>query len=175
MANIITKAFIKSYQLIYYILFCCIYREIHVSCYISPFSRISNKTKKSIGKRFIFRAFSQINGTFQSGDDVRFGFGCHVFGTVEIGNQVMISPNCVLSGGQHGIAIDGTPMLFQACPTNRGIKIGNDIWIGANSVILDGVTIADGAVIGASSVVTKDVPPYAVVCGNPAKVCKYRS
>jgi len=49
-----------------------------------------------------------------------------------------------------------------------------DVWVGANTVILDGVTIGKGAVLGASSVVTKDVPEYAVVVGNPAKVVKYR-
>lgn len=54
------------------------------------------------------------------------------------------------------------------------INIGNDVWIGANACILPGVTIGDGAVIGAGSVVTKDVPPYAITVGNPGKVLKYR-
>jgi acetyltransferase-like isoleucine patch superfamily enzyme len=53
-------------------------------------------------------------------------------------------------------------------------NIGNDVWIGANSVVLKGVSIADGAIVGASAVVTKDVPPYAIVVGNPAKVLKNR-
>ena len=52
--------------------------------------------------------------------------------------------------------------------------IGNDVWTGANAVILKGVTIGDGAVVGAGSVVTKDVPPYAIVVGNPSKILKYR-
>jgi virginiamycin A acetyltransferase len=52
--------------------------------------------------------------------------------------------------------------------------IGNDVWIGCNSVIMPGVRISDGAVVGAGSVVTKDVPPYAVVAGVPAKIIKYR-
>lgn len=54
------------------------------------------------------------------------------------------------------------------------VKIGNDVWIGANAVILKGVSVGDGAIVGASSVVTKDVPAYAVVVGNPAKILKYR-
>ncbi|EHK6278504.1 CatB-related O-acetyltransferase [Escherichia coli] len=59
---------------------------------------------------------------------------------------------------------------------NRDMKtiIGNDVWLGANSLVLKGVKIGDGAVIGAGAVVTKDVPPYAIVGGNPAKVIKMR-
>nr|WP_214710814.1 DapH/DapD/GlmU-related protein [Exiguobacterium sp. s55] len=57
---------------------------------------------------------------------------------------------------------------------NRHCEIGNDVWIGCNSVVLRGVEIGTGAVIGANSVVTKDVPPYAIVVGNPAVILKYR-
>lgn len=54
------------------------------------------------------------------------------------------------------------------------LEIGNDVWIGAGAVILRGITIGDGAVIGANAVVTKDIPPYGIAVGNPAKVIKYR-
>lgn len=60
-------------------------------------------------------------------------------------------------------------------PVSKGdIVIGNDVWIGSGSTIMSGVTIGDGAVIAANSTVVKDVPPYAIVGGNPAKVVKYR-
>ena len=52
--------------------------------------------------------------------------------------------------------------------------IGNDVWIGSTAVVLQGVNIGDGAIVGAGAIVTKDVPPYAVVVGNPAKIVKYR-
>jgi acetyltransferase-like isoleucine patch superfamily enzyme len=54
------------------------------------------------------------------------------------------------------------------------VKIGNDVWIGANSIIMPGVTVGDGAIIGASAVVTHDVPPYAIVAGVPAKILRFR-
>jgi acetyltransferase-like isoleucine patch superfamily enzyme len=54
------------------------------------------------------------------------------------------------------------------------IVVGNDVWIGDKAIVLSGVTISDGAVVGAGSVVSKDVPPYAVVVGNPARIVKYR-
>ncbi|KAA0690874.1 antibiotic acetyltransferase [Halopseudomonas laoshanensis] len=52
--------------------------------------------------------------------------------------------------------------------------IGNDVWIGRSAIILSGVSVGDGAVVGAGSIVTKNVPPYAVVAGNPAKIIRYR-
>lgn len=57
------------------------------------------------------------------------------------------------------------------CPP---VEVGNDVWIGQRAIIMDGVKIGDGAVVGAAAVVTKDVPPYAIVVGVPAKVIKYR-
>ena len=56
----------------------------------------------------------------------------------------------------------------------RPVSIGNDVWIGARVIVLGGVTIGNGAVIGAGSVVTRDVPPYAVVAGTPARLIRYR-
>jgi len=57
---------------------------------------------------------------------------------------------------------------------NIETTIGNDVWIGANTVIIKGVSIEDGVIVGASSVVTKNIPAYAIVVGNPAKIIKYR-
>ena len=54
------------------------------------------------------------------------------------------------------------------------VHIGNDVWIGSGVFIKNGITIGDGAIVGAHAVVTKDVPPYAIVCGNPARIIRYR-
>ena len=60
-------------------------------------------------------------------------------------------------------------------PSCKGdIIVGNDVWIGAKATIMSGVKIGDGAIVGATATVTKDVPPYAIVAGNPAKIIKYR-
>ncbi len=56
----------------------------------------------------------------------------------------------------------------------KGITVGNDVWIGARAAIMPGVSIGDGAIVGTAALVTKDVPPYAIVGGNPAKILKYR-
>jgi virginiamycin A acetyltransferase len=65
--------------------------------------------------------------------------------------------------------------LFKGHPKSKGsIKIGNDVWIGRSAVILSGVTIGDGAVIGANSLITKDIGPYTIVGGNQGRLIKYR-
>lgn len=69
----------------------------------------------------------------------------------------------------------GEAAQIEGHPKSRGdITIGNDVWVGADAMIMSGVTIGDGAVVGARSVVTRDVPPYAIVVGAPAKIVRFR-
>ena len=84
----------------------------------------------------------------------------------------MIGPKTVIWGRDHGIDLD-MPMKHQE-HHKESILIEDDVWIGAQVTILKGVNVRKGAVIGAGSVVTKDVPKNAVVVGNPAKIVKYR-
>ena len=94
-------------------------------------------------------------------------FTC-IFGNVRIGKYVMIAPHVMIAGGNHDFTDITMPMILQGKGTNKGICIKDDVWLGANSVILDGVTIGNGAIVGAGAVVTKDVAPYEIVAGNPA-------
>jgi len=78
------------------------------------------------------------------------------------------------NASNHGI-LKGTLISNQFwCTEINSIIICDDVWVGANSVILPGVTIGEGAIIAAGSVVTKNIPPYAIVVGNPAKILKFR-
>ncbi len=79
----------------------------------------------------------------------------------------------MLAGGNHGTAISDVPMYYQPY-TSKGISIGDDVWIGANSVIVDGVSVGSGSIIAAGSIVIKDVEPLSLVAGNPAKFIKHR-
>jgi acetyltransferase-like isoleucine patch superfamily enzyme len=130
--------------------------------------------KFSIGTKSIIESFSTINngvGNVSIGDHTIVGIGSVVIGPVTIGNQVMLAQNIVISGLNHGYEnVDISP-AFQKVTTGA-IIIEDDVWIGANSIITAGVTIGKHSIIGGGSVVTKDVPPYTVAVGNPAKIIK---
>ena len=94
-------------------------------------------------------------------------------GRVRCGDGVRIASHASIVGFNHGFADIDVPIYSQN-HQSLGISIGDDVWIGANAVVLDGVTIGKGAVVAAGAVVSKDVPPLAVVGGVPAKVLRYR-
>lgn len=93
---------------------------------------------------------------------------------VDIGNYVMIGPNVTLIGQDHDITKWEKPMFFSNKYSRGKIKIEDDVWIGANVIILQDVTIGRGSVIGAGAVVTKDIPPYSIAVGIPARKIKDR-
>jgi serine acetyltransferase len=94
-------------------------------------------------------------------------------GGVEIGEQTLVSMHCTILSSNHAMPAMGT--LIRDMPDElRPTKIGRDVWIGANAVILGGVKIGNGAVVAAGAVVTKDVEPGAVVAGVPACLIRRR-
>ncbi|MDD5566238.1 MAG: acyltransferase [Candidatus Omnitrophica bacterium] len=95
------------------------------------------------------------------------------YGGLTIGNNVHIASHAVVVASQHDYAKLETPD-FSKDMLGKGIKIEDNVWIGAHAVILDGVTIGTGAVIGAGAVVVKDIPPFSVAVGVPARVIKTR-
>lgn len=92
---------------------------------------------------------------------------------VVIGNNCLIAQCVFITTNIHGMEANGIPIANQK-ELQKAVIIEEDVWIGAKAIILPGVTIGKGAVVGAGAVVTKDVPPFAVVGGVPAKVIKYR-
>ena len=95
-------------------------------------------------------------------------------GHIRIGCRVEIAPNCAFYSYDHGVAPD-MPIRKQPVKTKGGIVIGDDAWLGVGVIVLDGVKIGKGAVIGAGSVVTRDVPEGAIAAGVPARILKLRS
>lgn len=97
------------------------------------------------------------------------GVDC-VVGRAIIGDDVMMGPNVVFISENHDISRLDAPMQCQGSLPAEPIRIGDDVWVGVRAIILPGRKIGNGAVIGAGAVVTKDVPPYAIVGGNPARI-----
>jgi acetyltransferase-like isoleucine patch superfamily enzyme len=112
---------------------------------------------------------------FTHGDQVHIGANTEIQaeGGVSIGNNVGISYNCVLWSINHNYQSDMLPCNYERL--RRPIVIKDHVWIGRNVLINSGITIGEGAVIGMGSVVTKNIPPLAIVGGNPAKIIKFRS
>lgn len=114
-------------------------------------------------------------GFIRIGKDCTVNYGCILYGTggLEIGDNTRIAAYTVILPMNHIYSDPETPIWHQG-ETAKGIRIGNDVWIGSGVVILDGVEIGNGAVIGAGSVVTKNIPEFSVAVGVPAKVIKRR-
>lgn len=114
------------------------------------------------------------------------GYDCDI-AHADIGSFVSIANGVVIGGGRHPMEWVGmSPVFYEgrdsvkakfsthARTPARRVTVGHDVWIGRSAIVLPGVQIGDGAVVGAGAVVTKPVPPYAIVAGNPARLVRYR-
>jgi acetyltransferase-like isoleucine patch superfamily enzyme len=127
-----------------------------------------------LGKHSVVEDFSCLNnavGDLIIGNKSRIGLGNTIIGPVLIGNDVNIAQNVTISGLNHNFQDINKTIASQGVTTTR-IVIEDDVWIGANSVILAGSNIGKHSVIAAGSIVTHSVPPFSVVAGNPAKIIK---
>lgn len=113
--------------------------------------------------------------TIEIGNDVFIGgrawFSCS-HGKIRIGSHVMFGPGVMILGGNHRIRSVGILMYMdnlKSVGDDQGVSIQDDVWIGANTIILEGVTVAQGSVIGSGAVVTKSTLPYSISVGVPAK------
>ena len=151
--------------------------EIGENCFISPLAHI----------------FAEPGRKIVIGDNCFIAADCTLHGPITIGNEVAINHHCILDGGRSGIVLAnqvrmaaychlyafdhgmdlGQP-IYQQAVTSKGIVLGKDVWLGAHVGIKDGVRIADQAVVGMNSMVTKDVATREIVVGNPAKMIRYR-
>lgn len=153
------------------------------------FRTIGNKTPESwrgirnfLVKRYILGGgvnisigrYCKIHKNTVIGDNSGIGYGCEINNGVTIGNNVMMGPNVVIFTQNHCTSETKIPMRLQGMTEISTVRICDDVWIGARVCILPGVTIGEGSVIGACTVVSKDIPPYSVACGNPAQIVKRR-
>ncbi|MCA9652809.1 MAG: acyltransferase [Myxococcales bacterium] len=147
--------------------------ELGPGCFIAPDARL----------------FAEPHREIVLGSRCSVAAGCFVHGPVRLADEVSLNPRVVLDGGAAGIRVgEGSRIaadvhvyafdhgmaperpIREQPVRSRGIEIGADVWIGAGAGITDGVRIGDHAVVGMHAVVTRDVPAWAVVAGNPARV-----
>ena len=130
--------------------------------------------KFSLGDYSVVESFACINnavGDVIIGDYTRIGLHNTIIGPVTIGSHVNLAQGITITALNHNFDNPNKRIDEQRVNTTP-VNVGNDIWIGANAVVLPGVTIGNHSVVAAGAVVTKDVPPHSLVAGVPAKVIK---
>ena len=128
----------------------------------------------SLGNYSVIESFACINnavGDVIIGDHTRIGLHNTIIGPVDIGNHVNLVQGITVTALNHNFSDTNKRIDEQGVSTNP-VTIEDDVWVGANAVILPGVTIGKHCVVAAGAVVTKDVPPHSLVAGVPAKVIK---
>ncbi len=171
----------KLTRVICYFLYYCFAR--HLPATGLPYSFGAGHVRRLLAKGMLEGCGKGVNiehgAFFASGKDITIGnhsglgIGCRVAGPLSIGDDVMMAPNVTIVTQNHETSDLTKPMRLQTAPKYK-VTIGNDVWIGANVIILPGITIGNGCIIAGGAVVTHDVPDYAVVGGNPARIIKSR-
>lgn len=177
----------QLYSLLFFGSFKYIYRGRHVriygykslsigkGCHIMDNSEIRGKV--NIGNNVFIHENVLIRSmecSISIGNNTTVNRNTNILAQVTIGSNVSIAPNVVIIGANH-VFSDPNKTIKSQGSTSKGIITEDDVWIATNTSILDGVTIGKGSVIAAGAVVNKDVPPYSVVAGVPAKVVKQRN
>jgi acetyltransferase-like isoleucine patch superfamily enzyme len=136
---------------------------------------------RKTGRRFRFDPDGHYSfSTITVGDDVFVGPGAFFSASesfIHIGNKVMFGPNVTILCGDHRFDVVGLAMadVTEKRPEDDcGVTIADDVWVGAGATVLKGVSIRRGAVVAAGAIVTREVPPYAIVAGCPARVVRSR-
>ncbi len=143
-----------------------IYRSVRMDT--PPYRRFS------LGQKSVIESYSCINnavGDVVIGDHTRIGLHNTIIGPVTIGSHVNLAQGITVTALNHNFEAPERRIDEQGVSTQQ-VTIGDNIWIGANAVVLPGVTVGNHCVIAAGAVVTKDVPPHSLVAGVPAKIIK---
>ena len=168
----------KIRKWLFFLLYCFVAKHLPVSC--NPGGRLGKHLRYLCSRNLLKKCGTEVNvesgADFLFGDTIeignRSGIGVDAWIRAElvIGNDVMMGPGVIIYGRYHNYERIDIPMNKQGMGDYSPVIIEDDVWIGARAIILKGVTIGKGSIIGAGSVVTKSVAPYAIVAGNPSRV-----
>jgi acetyltransferase-like isoleucine patch superfamily enzyme len=150
--------------------------------YVTIYAHPGAQGEIYLGKRVYIYRWSIIElgkgeGSLHIGPNTHIQSGCNLnafVNSIIIGANCMIAPHCAFTPYQHSFADTDRPMREQPLSSKGDIVIEDDVWLGLHVCVMDGVTIGQGAIIGAGAVVTEDIPPYAIAGGVPARVIRFR-
>lgn len=142
-------------------------------CFVSPQAIVLPEQLKLGDRSYIAGGAIVRSARLVTGSDCSINSYSVLSGDITMGSGVRIASHASLYGFNHGHAVTDIP-IFRQPLTVKGIVIGDDVWIGANAVILDGVRIGSHSIVAAGAIVTRDVPAYSIVGGNPAKLIRSR-
>lgn len=147
--------------------------DINARAFIAPEAQLFAEPGRQIqlGENSFIAAHCMLHGPIKLGHHVSINHHCSLDGGrhgIRIGDHSRLAPYCTIYGFNHGLSLD-RPIREQPV-SSKGIDIGCDVWLGAKVGIVDGVSIGDHAVVGMGSLVSKDIPAYAIVAGNPARL-----
>lgn len=151
-------------------------------CLIKPIGVISKKFRELCGKLILQQCGNNVNiypkAEFSSkvtlGDNSDIGYAARINGTCVIGNDVIMGPEVLIYTVNHSSVRTDIAIKYQGLTSEKPVYIGDGSWICARAIILPGVHVGRNAIVAAGAVVSKDVPDYAIVAGNPACVVKQR-
>ncbi len=145
-------------------------------CMISPKAEVEITSNLTIGRRSIVSSFTKVkssDGPLKIGSHVEISNGCvissYTAGTY-IGNDVLVGPNVSIIGNNYRYDQLDVPIRLQEKFSTRGIRIGDNVWLGSGCVVLDGADIGSGSILTPNTVVSGKIPPNSIVQGNPGKV-----
>jgi len=149
-----------------------------------PGYRLGNKLRSWCGKQlfdeFGENAVIKSMAYFGKGNHIRMGkmsqlgINCKVPDDLVMGDYCLMGPDVIIWSSSHEYKDPDVPVMLQGGVPIKPVILGNDVWIGARSIILPGVHIGNHVIIGANSVVTHDIPDYSVAAGSPAKIVRNR-
>lgn len=150
-----------------------------------PGYRIGNATRSWCAKKLFKNCVDNVviksmayfgNGSnIEIGDFSQLGINCKVEEDLILGKYVLMGPDVIIYSSSHEYENPETPVMFQGGKERRPVVVGDDVWFGTRSIVMPGIKIGSHVIIGANSVVTKDVPDYAIVGGSPAKIIRFRN
>jgi maltose O-acetyltransferase len=177
----------KLVKILFQSLYYSMARNLPPSFSYSWLGRLSKKWRAFVCKHFFHSFGRNVNiehGAYfgsgqliEIGDNSGIGVDCHVPADIRIGKDVMMGPEVLIIGRNQNHRFDdlSLPMRLQGHMDAPPVVIEDDVWLGARVIILPGIKIGRGSVIGAGAIVTRDVPPFAICVGNPARVIRFRN